>query len=222
MASPECTYKLVVIYYKSDELKAVFKIILTDFWPYDLINLESKRKVKEMYNLMNTLKFWFICGGFFYALIYLIPPLFTTNRLPYPVSYPFDWTAAPWYQIVYFTQVFFHSTTISLIGSAADFLVLGVLFSISSQYCILQECFEIFNTPEMYATNKRLREIMNDGLENKYTDERREFFVRCVRHHQLILRITKQYNNAMNPLEMFQLFISICAICLGALGITNL
>ncbi|XP_072389287.1 uncharacterized protein [Diabrotica undecimpunctata] len=73
----------------------------------------------------------------------------------------------------------------------------------------------------MYATNKKLRKIMKDDLENKYTDERKEYFVRCVRHHQLILRLTNQLNNAMNPLELYQLAVSIFALCLGALRIAN-
>ncbi|XP_050505458.1 uncharacterized protein LOC114328902 [Diabrotica virgifera virgifera] len=182
------TYKLIVVWYKSDELKDVFNIILTEFWPYDLMNGESNKQTKEMYNLMNTIKWAFIGGTCFYAAVFLIPPLFITNRLPYPVAYPFDWTATPWYHIVYFTQAFSHLITVSFIAPAADYMALGILLNISSQYCILQEYIEIFNTPEMYATNKRLREIMNDGLENKYTDERREYFVRFVRHHQLILR----------------------------------
>ncbi|XP_072387036.1 odorant receptor 83a-like [Diabrotica undecimpunctata] len=215
-------YKLIVLWYRSDELKTVFNIMLTDFWPYDLINLESKKRVKEMYNLMNAMIWCFFWPGFLYCLMYLIPPLFTTNGLPYVIAYPFDWTATPWYQIIFFSQAFVHGITIAFIGSGADFLVLGTLLNISSQYCILQECIEIFNTPEMYSTNKRLREIMNDGLENKYTDERREYFVRCVRHHQLILRFTKQVNNALNPLELFQLAVSIFALCLGALRIANL
>uniref|UniRef100_A0A6P7G827 Odorant receptor 94b-like n=1 Tax=Diabrotica virgifera virgifera TaxID=50390 RepID=A0A6P7G827_DIAVI len=174
-----------------------------------------------MYSLMNVMIWCFFWTGLIYAFMYQIPPLFKTNGLPYPVVYPFDWTATPWYQIVYFSQAFVQSI-ISLVGTGADFLVLGGLLSITSQYCILQECVEIFNTPEMYATNKRLREIMNDGLENRYADERREYFVRCVRHHQRILRFTKQFNIAMNPLELYQLFVSIFGLCLGALGIANL
>ncbi|XP_072389286.1 odorant receptor 83a-like [Diabrotica undecimpunctata] len=215
-------YKTVILWYKSDELKSVFHIILTDFWPYDLINLESKRKIKDMYRLMNGLIWWFFCAGFLYASMFLIPSLFSTRGLPYIISYPFDWTVSPWYEIIYCTQGFAHGITITFIGTGANFLVLGTLLNISSQYCILQECFEIFNTPEMYSANKKLRKIMNDGLENKYTDERKEYFVRCVRHHQLILRFTKQLNNAMNPLELYQLAVSIFALCLGALRIANM
>ncbi|CAG9834330.1 unnamed protein product [Diabrotica balteata] len=205
-------YKVVILWYKSDELKSVFHIILTDFWPYDLINLESKRKIKDMYRLMNGLVWWFFCAGFLYASMFLIPSLFSNRGLPYVVSYPFDWTVSPWYEIIYCIQAFAHGITISFIGTGANFLVLGTLLNISSQYCILQECFEIFNTPEMYATNKKLRKITSDGLENKYTDERKEYFVRCVRHHQLILRFTKQLNNAMNPLELYQLAESLGSV----------
>uniref|UniRef100_A0A6P7FDC4 Uncharacterized protein LOC114328902 n=1 Tax=Diabrotica virgifera virgifera TaxID=50390 RepID=A0A6P7FDC4_DIAVI len=57
------TYKLIVVWYKSDELKDVFNIILTEFWPYDLMNGESNKQTKEMYNLMNTIKWAFIGGS---------------------------------------------------------------------------------------------------------------------------------------------------------------
>ncbi|XP_050503953.1 odorant receptor 94b-like [Diabrotica virgifera virgifera] len=215
-------YKIGILWYNSNEFKSLFHTILTEFWPYDLINLESKRKIKNMYRLMNGLVWLFFAAGFSYDSIFLIPSLFSTRGLPYVIAYPFNWTVSPWYEIIYCTQTFVHGITITIITTGANFLVLGTLLNISSQYCILQECFEIFNTPEMYATNKKLRNIMNDGLENKYTDERKEYFVRCVRHHQIILRITNQFNNAMNPLEIYQLAASIFALCVGALRFANM
>ncbi|XP_050505459.1 odorant receptor 83a-like [Diabrotica virgifera virgifera] len=213
-------FKIVFLWFKTEKLKSLFNIILNDFWPYDLIN-ESKRRVKDMFNLMNIFVVWFMLAGVMFALLSLSSPLFSNKQLPYDVRYPFDWTVSPWYEIIYCMQTFTHGITMTTIGIGAIYMVIGILLSISSQYCILEECFEIFNTPEMYSVNKKLRDILNDGLKNKYTDERREYFVRCVKHHQLLLRFTKELNDELNPLELFELALSIFALCLGSLRIAN-
>ncbi|XP_072396768.1 odorant receptor 98a-like [Diabrotica undecimpunctata] len=90
------------------------------------------------------------------------------------------------------------------------------------QYYLLELCLGQINSKNMLEYNKSLRRHCQDKLEEIYKDELKEYFVRCVRHHQMLLRYTNTINKTLNPLELCQLAYSICAICFGILRITYL
>lgn len=123
-----------------------------------------------------------------FNLLSTLSPLFNTDKtLPYEVDYPFDFSESPRHELMYCYQVFIMGAIIAITSSSLDFLILNYLLSLCSQYCILEESISIFNTDAMYEVNKKMREVFKDGLEKRY-DEKKEYFVRCVKHHQLLLR----------------------------------
>ncbi|CAH1100440.1 unnamed protein product [Psylliodes chrysocephalus] len=98
---------------------------------------------------------------------------------------------------------------------------MAILLSTAYQFFILRICFEVFNTDGINNVNKKLRKLQSDQLDCKY-DELTEYFIRCVRHHEMLLRFTKSFNDVINPMEVSQLIMSVASICLGILRLSKM
>ncbi|XP_056639333.1 odorant receptor 30a-like [Diorhabda sublineata] len=92
-----------------------------------------------------------------------------------------------------------------------DFLFVAISSCIICQYKILHNTFLKFNTPEMSEVNEKLRFLADDKLDFNYKNENKEAFVRCVRHHQLLLSVTKKWNNLFGWIAMCLITSAIIA-----------
>lgn len=123
----------------------------------------------------------------FIATFALIPKFTNEKTLPFVADYPFDWTISPFYEITYVCHLFFIVLLGLGVSVGEDLLVMAILLSTAYQFFILRICFEVFNTDGINNVNKKLRKLQSDQLDCKY-DELTEYFIRCVRHHEMLLR----------------------------------
>uniref|UniRef100_A0A6P7GPX4 Uncharacterized protein LOC114340676 n=1 Tax=Diabrotica virgifera virgifera TaxID=50390 RepID=A0A6P7GPX4_DIAVI len=116
------------------------------------------------------------------------PAIVQNQTFPFDEAFPFDLTQEPFYEIIFSLQVTCLSTSIFVITVGVDLLVLGILLITGYQYYLLGLCFGQMNSDKMMEFNNSLRRHCQDKLEEIYKDELKEYFVRCVRHHQMLLR----------------------------------
>nr|APC94225.1 odorant receptor 2 [Pyrrhalta maculicollis] len=206
--------KMPFVLFKFKALKNLLKQIETEFWPYDVVDSETKKELKEVYSI--SIGFMFFC--FFIVQIYhgatLVIPVFLEERvLPLPCSLPFEWTDGIPYALIYIVHFICLELGITFGVLGLDILILCLCICTSNQYRILRKCFLIYNTVDMRETNDLLRTITKRSMDN-YSLEK-EYLVRLIDHHNLLLRFTTNLNEVLSPLELGQLVISIMALCLG-------
>ncbi|CAG9858983.1 unnamed protein product [Phyllotreta striolata] len=92
-----------------------------------------------------------------------------------------------------------------------DLLFISIGTCIVFQYRLLQQCLLKYCTPEMIVINKKIQNLGNDTYNN---NERKQYFITCVKHHQMLQRTTNLMNKIFNVLMLFQLSSTIGGICL--------
>nr|APC94306.1 odorant receptor 2 [Pyrrhalta aenescens] len=206
--------KTPFVFYKFKALKNLLKQIETEFWPYDVVDLETKKELKEVYSIsIGFMLLFFVIVQIYYGAFLVVPAFLKERVLPLPCSLPFEWTDGIPYALIYIVQFICLElgTTFGVLG--IDILTLCLCICTSNQYRILQKCFLIYNTVDMRETNDLLRTITKRSMDN-YSLEK-EYLVRLIDHHNLLLRFTTKLNEVLSPLELGHLVISIMGICLG-------
>ncbi|CAG9858982.1 unnamed protein product [Phyllotreta striolata] len=100
-----------------------------------------------------------------------------------------------------------------------DLLFISIGTCIVFQYRLLQQCLLKYCSPEMIVINKKLKNFGNDTYNNN--NERKQYFIKCVEHHQLLKRITKLMNKIFNVVMLLQLSSAIGGICLSVILIAQ-
>lgn len=161
--------------------------IIYKFWPYDLLETKLKNELKTFYYVIVTIMITLISIGTVYSLLTVITP-WSSHTFPFQVAYPyFDYNASPYYEIIYFCQVItiHYLMYCSVLG--CDYSFMAICSSVITQYKLLQHALLAFNTPLMHDVNQKLRNIGGLDLEAKNYHLHKEYFVRCVNHHHLLL-----------------------------------
>ncbi|KAG5892077.1 hypothetical protein JTB14_022735 [Gonioctena quinquepunctata] len=215
-----CLYPL--IWYHSKDLKLILDGVLYEFWPYDLTDdKELETSLKKLYSIvLIPIIAIVVCSVVYFSTLLSAPLILSKERrLPNPIQYPFDWLVSPAYELIYCHQCLTLGYIVFFGVVGLDFFILAVCSCIIAQYKILQCSFLKFNTNDMLDINKKCEE-MGEKINQSY-DESKKYLVRCIKHHQLLLRITRKINKAFSSFELVVLAIGSNAICIGLFCITR-
>lgn len=207
--------KTPLIGYKYKAIKNLLNQIEADFWPCDIIGMETMKELKTIYFFSVSFMVFFLILAQTYYGAFLVLPMFLTERtLPLPCTLPFGWTDKLSYAFMYILQFICLQFGIIFVVMGTDFLTLSLCLCASNQYRILRKCFLIYNTGDMLQTNDRLRTISKGSMKKNYVLEK-EYLIRLINHHNLLIKFTRYLNEVLNPLELGNLLVSIMGICLG-------
>ncbi|XP_072394981.1 odorant receptor 13a-like [Diabrotica undecimpunctata] len=214
--------KMPVIACKSKEFKKLINQICIEYWPSDIMDTTDKDGFKGIYTVgfvvIGTL--WFL-GFLFTTVVWTRPLFFSEKTLPLPSSYPLGWLNDSTFWAFFTLQAICIGFFIYVGTIAADFLILAVCLYTANQFYILQQCFLVYNTDAMAEVNKKLRVLDKEDMRKYYGYTEKEYLVRCVKHHAMLLRLTKDINKAFSPIELGHLFITILGVCLGTFTLSN-
>ncbi|CAG9859195.1 unnamed protein product [Phyllotreta striolata] len=216
------TAKTLVIYINNGELEVILDDIMTKFWPYDLLETKLKKELKSFYYVIVIIMISLVTFGVLYSSMIMITP-WASRKFPFDVSYPnIDYNASPYYELIYLVQIFTIQYFLFCLVLGCDYSFLAICSCVIAQYKLLQNALMAFHTPLMEEVNRKLRRIGNDGLEGKMYPIHKEYFIRCVNHHHLLLGITKKMNSMFSSIEMVQLSCSMTGVCIGLFSLTAL
>ncbi|XP_056648781.1 odorant receptor 59a-like [Diorhabda sublineata] len=150
----------------------------------------------------------------YYGAFLILPAFLTERTLPLPCILPFGWTDKLSYAFLYALQFICLQFGVAFAVVGIDILTLSLCLCTSNQYRVLRKCFLIYNTDDMIQINDRLRTTSKVSM--KQYDLEKEYLVRLIKHHNVLLRYTRYMNEVLNPFELGHLVISIMGICLGA------
>ncbi|KAG5865024.1 hypothetical protein JTB14_001440 [Gonioctena quinquepunctata] len=180
--------KVLMIWFHSKMLKQILDDIMNKFWPYDVLEEEDFQQIPErLYKIVLVSGILVFSVAIIYASVFLTAPIGNEERsLPLPVFFPFDWRITPAYELIYFIQALSmaYVSICSVLGT--NFLSLALCSCVTTQYETLRYMFSKFNTTEMYDINRRFRDL-GEEVQPNY-DEHKTYLVRCIKHHQLLLR----------------------------------
>ncbi|KAG5892073.1 hypothetical protein JTB14_022731 [Gonioctena quinquepunctata] len=180
--------KISMIWFHSKILKLILDDIMNEFWPYDLLEKEDFQQIpKRIYKIVLVSEIVLFNAAIIYASVFLTTPFRKEGRcLPSPVLFPFDWRITPAYELIFFLQALSiaYVSICSVLGT--NFLSLALCSCVTTQYEILRYMFSKFDTIEMFDINKRFRDLGEEVHPNY--DEHKTYLVRCIKHHQLLLR----------------------------------
>ncbi|RZC35601.1 7tm 6 domain containing protein, partial [Asbolus verrucosus] len=204
------------VYKNLEALTEMMVITATDF----LITIKlcffllNMRKVKELMITLNSVLFqpksfqldlirphlniwkktyigyWMLVGSAVVAMVIFpfVDNSFKDHRLPFLTWYPFDATISPVYEIIYIYQVVGVSfRTVAVVNM--DTLIAALMVYITTQ------C-----------------DILCDNLRNIDKNFYETLFIKCIRHHQEVVRFAKSSNNFFNVIILGQFFSSTTVI----------
>uniref|UniRef100_A0A6P7FDY9 Uncharacterized protein LOC114328413 isoform X2 n=1 Tax=Diabrotica virgifera virgifera TaxID=50390 RepID=A0A6P7FDY9_DIAVI len=182
--------KVPAIAFKSKEFKKIISQIYTEYWPSDIMDMVDKDGFKAIYTVgffvIGTL--WGL-GVVFTTAIWVRPLLFSEITLPLPSIYPSGWINDSTFWVFYALQALSVGFVILIGTVSADFLILSVCLYTTNQFYILQQCFLVYNTDDMAEVNKKLRVLDKEDMRKYYGYPEKEYLVRCVKHHAMLLRL---------------------------------
>uniref|UniRef100_A0A6P7FRV9 Odorant receptor n=1 Tax=Diabrotica virgifera virgifera TaxID=50390 RepID=A0A6P7FRV9_DIAVI len=212
-------YKILIIWYKAKYVKDLIDDVMTKFWPYDLIEGKVKEDIRRFYVIFTCIMTPLVGVGLCWGIGFLIPPYFF-RKLPFPIEYGFEWSTTPTYEILYIIQSFGYQVVMLCGVCGTDTLFISIGASAVTQYRILHQCLASLNKEDMVNINNKLDKFVDRDL-TKSHDRVKEFFVRCLKHHQLLLEFTGKINNAFGLVVLIQLSCSVAGICVAALLVSR-
>ncbi|CAG9833429.1 unnamed protein product [Diabrotica balteata] len=181
--------KMPVIAYKSKEFKKLISQISTKYWPSDLLDVGSKNDFKGIYTAGFTVIGAMLGLGFVFTTALWVQPLLSSEiTFPLPSLYPSGWVNDYTFWLFYGLQAIYLIFVILVGTGSADFLILSVCIYTANQFYLLQQCFLVYNTDEMAEVNKKLRALDKEDMQKYYGYTEKEYLVRCVKHHAMLLR----------------------------------
>ncbi|XP_046746066.1 odorant receptor 13a-like [Diprion similis] len=136
-----------------------------------------------------------------------------TRPFFFPGMYPEGWTESPFYQLALLSQVVATIACAALI-LAVDTLIATTLFHTCGHFRILQINLESLGDNTINLTEKR----KNAG---SLTNTARQKLATCIKHHQIILKFSKNVDRLFNPIMLCQVLASNLIICLVGLQVTS-
>ncbi|XP_050512637.1 odorant receptor 94a-like [Diabrotica virgifera virgifera] len=208
--------KLPVVAYKCKELKHLLDMISANFWPSDMLDKTNNNSFNGLYKAGYVFMIIMFTTGQIFTIVIIVQPVFFSERtLPFPCVLPVDWSNTYMYIPIYIIHVIVMQLAVCLGVIGTDYLLLAICIYTANQYYLLQRCFLVFNTSEMKEVNQELTILSKDSMEQYSNCLEKEYLLRCVKHHTMLVRFTKDFNKTFNPLEIGQLINSVWGVCLG-------
>ncbi|XP_050512999.1 uncharacterized protein LOC126888677 [Diabrotica virgifera virgifera] len=127
--------------------------------------------------------------GFIVCTAVCARPLLSSEiTLPMPSMYPPGWLNDYTFWVFYALQAISICFVILVGTQAGDFLILSVCIYTANQFYILHRCFLVYNTEDMIDVNEKLRALDKEDMRKYYGYPEKEYLVRCVKHHAMLLR----------------------------------
>nr|AUF73050.1 odorant receptor [Anoplophora chinensis] len=161
-------------------------------------------------------------GSIFSITCILIPLFKETRETPYKTVYPFEYSSSPKFEIMYLMQSFINFYVILGVIIGVDCLFMAACYNIIAQFRLLKGVVLKLGTNEVKEINSKLTILSSesDNIGRNVTKEK-EFLIRCIKHHQLLLRTTEDIETVYSVIGLFQLGFSIIAICMSSFVVTT-
>ncbi|XP_023310753.1 odorant receptor 83a-like [Anoplophora glabripennis] len=162
-------------------------------------------------------------NGSFFSIVFILTPLFKeTRQTPYKTVYPFEYSDGPKFEIMYLVQSFTNFYVVLGVVIGVDTLFMAVCCNITAQYRLLKNAFLKLGTDEVKELNSKLSTLCAESdTSERNTTEEKKFLIRCIKHHQLLLRTIEDVETVYSVIGFFQLGFSIVSICLSSFVLTT-
>uniref|UniRef100_A0A6P7FAZ6 Odorant receptor n=1 Tax=Diabrotica virgifera virgifera TaxID=50390 RepID=A0A6P7FAZ6_DIAVI len=209
--------KIPVLGYKSKQLKKLIHQISTDFLPYDILDTIHTNSFNIIYKVMFYFMTTLITLAILFSLVIWIQPQFMSEKtLPFPCALPSDFSN----KFIYVSLYILHAISVSIIvimsNGGTNIFILGVGLRTANQMYILRKCFQSYNTSDMGTVIQKLRTTDKKDVAISCANVEKEYLLRCVKHHNMLIRFIKDLNDAFSPFELGHLFLTVFGVSIGA------
>ncbi|CAG9854385.1 unnamed protein product [Phyllotreta striolata] len=218
----QASVKIVFLYYNHKKFQPFINMILNDFWPSNLFDEKSENRLKTFYNAVITMMILNTMFSTAYCITVTVSALLK-GEFQMDTIYPFlDYKSSPFYELNVMLQYvslqyFCH---VGIFG--ADFLFMSICTCVISQYKLLCRALSAFGTDEMMEINEKLRGIGTDQLIGRNYGLHKEYFVRCVNHHRMLLMLTENVNSIFSFMTFLTLTVCTAGVCTGVFTLSSL
>lgn len=188
--------KLISLRYFKKRLNDILVVFWYDFWPVEYANEDTKKSIESKIVYIRTICLSYLFIGLISVTQFMAYPMVVGNgMLPLASKYPFSYTKVPIFEMFYMWQYFSHYIVVCLL-SGHDFFFSAIIMNIVTQFQILQDvlksiyCSDDPNKKKLIC--KALGIDLNNG--NGTINPERELFIKCVKHHILLLTYAFLYS----------------------------
>lgn len=215
--SSQTIFKFWRIVYSKSKIHQILVTIWKDFWPSSLLTNQieySKKSVLHLF-LIN----FFACLFAIITITFLFSiPLFSRDlKLPYQTLYPFKLDQVPFFEIMFSFQWFL---TMLMVCAVFGFDVLfgGIVINVIIQLQIIRDLLRDLNSlrnKDFYFRYKLIGLEKSDDFEN-------EVLLKCVAHHNTLLRVCKILEEIYSPIIFLNFAGTIIALCVSSIMMVNI
>lgn len=141
---------------------------------------------------MKIIKYYtlfFIAAAIVCASQFIMAPILSGSlELPVLSAYPFDYQKLPYYELIT-VWYFFNNYYIVAIYIGFDYIFMLIVISVEIQFQILE--YSVRNIYNMKKRNLRrffMGTLDLSNLEKQNRSIEMQFFIKCINHHQMLLR----------------------------------
>ncbi|KAK9712318.1 7tm Odorant receptor [Popillia japonica] len=235
--------KASVLYSKRYSLAKLIKTVRNEFWPSNLMDVETKTIIIKDTNevLINTLTEYVAAFTSRVMLIvvrllendrellcYIWLPFDYTKTPAYQIMYliqayvttflcyiwlPFDYTKTPAYQIMYLIQAYVTTFIDVTVVVGYDMMYGSICSNCIAQFHLLNAAVKYIGTGKEEEIIEKISRVDESVYEIKEKNLEKKLFVICVRKHQKLLRISQDLNKIFGNGHFFQFCTTLIGIC---------
>ncbi|KAK9712317.1 7tm Odorant receptor [Popillia japonica] len=234
--------KASVLYSKRYSLAKLIKTVRNEFWPSNLMDVETKTIIIKDTNevLINTLTEYVAAFTSRVMLIvvrllendrellcYIWLPFDYTKTPAYQIMYliqayvttflcyiwlPFDYTKTPAYQIMYLIQAYVTTFIDVTVVVGYDMMYGSICSNCIAQFHLLNAAVKYIGTGKEEEIIEKISRVDESVYEIKEKNLEKKLFVICVRKHQKLLRISQDLNKIFGNGHFFQFCTTLIGI----------
>ncbi|GJQ83663.1 hypothetical protein Trydic_g14373 [Trypoxylus dichotomus] len=176
----EALVRLYIMLSKKELINTILVKVWKQFWPVDAVEAVKRTEVKRRGQIAVFLTtFFFICANISNSQITGLPYIRYHDMLLKSV-FPFDWTKAYVYEIIYIWQYYSDWYVLFMI-TAFDFFFIALVAVCYLQFVIMQEVLRRILNDESRAQRRRIFGEMGDRITDK------EMLLHCLEQHKLLI-----------------------------------
>ncbi|KAK9712314.1 7tm Odorant receptor [Popillia japonica] len=206
--------KASVLFSKRYSLTKLIKTVRNEFWPSNLIDVETKKIIIKDTNeiLINTLT-QYIAAFTSRVMLFVLRLLENNRELPCYIWLPFDYTKSPAYQIMYLIQAYVTIYTDVTVVVGYDMMYGSICSNCIAQFHLLNAAVKYIGTGKEEEIIEKISRVDESVSEIKEKHLEKKLFVICVRKHQKLLTISQDLNKIFGNGHFFQFCTTLIGIC---------
>lgn len=166
----------------------IFFYIWKKFWPNDLLSEESSKKVsKEVLRFYCTVLIFSASVLVCVAAFTTQPLVFGNMKIPFPFASFLSTSKLPYYELIFIWEVTLNCSVVCFV-LGYDFMLYALIQNITTQFDILRDVLLHINLKMNCDYRDKLKKIGIDIIPHEDVRSRNLILVKCIKHHQMLIK----------------------------------